>query len=98
MKLKVSPTDTWAATIGDCPGGLAEKLDARVSLLGVADRLREDDPLLGAEVHGRGERRAVQVLYHRRQTLGSAVQIDILADVTGINAGIERTLVRVSAG
>ena len=28
MKLKVSRTDTWAATIDDRPGGLADKLDA----------------------------------------------------------------------
>ena len=28
MKLKVSRTDTWAATIKDRPGGLAEKLNA----------------------------------------------------------------------
>ena len=28
MKLKVSRTDTWAATIDDRPGGLAEKLAA----------------------------------------------------------------------
>ena len=28
MKLKINRTDTWAATIEDQPGGLAEKLDA----------------------------------------------------------------------
>ena len=28
MKLKVSKTDTWASTIDDRPGGLADKLDA----------------------------------------------------------------------
>ena len=28
MKLKVSRTDVWAATIDDRPGGLADKLDA----------------------------------------------------------------------
>ena len=28
MKLNVSRTDTWAATIDDRPGGLADKLDA----------------------------------------------------------------------
>ena len=28
MKLKVSRTDTWASTIDDRPGGLADKLDA----------------------------------------------------------------------
>ncbi len=31
MKLSVSRTDVWAATIDDRPGGLAEKLDALAS-------------------------------------------------------------------
>ena len=70
-----------------------------MSLVWVAHRLRQDDPLVRAQPQDLGQCGTVKAAAnHGRQPFGSAEQIDILSDEAGVGGHEQVAVGRAAAG
>ncbi len=99
MEIKVSRTDTWAATIDDRPGGLADKLDA-LAAAGVnlefiiarrAPEQRGSGVVFVTPLKGAKQMKAAEAAGFQRTTSLYSVRIEG-ADKPGMGAKLTRAL------